>query len=205
LAIWYENAIKEIQKTSQEDAFQDLIQEARKLSRESYDESLNTNNHLVFDDSLLVETDIQREVIEAILHIAEELKNEGREGHSIGTSFIIGDSENVMGKSRQLIINPFQGHDPSECRIQNPDFQETIKEFAQLDGAFVVRGDGVLVAAGRYITVDSSMVQVTSGYGTRHSSVAAITQYTRALGIVVSQSGGKIKIFKNGKSIIPHS
>lgn len=205
LAIWYENAIKEIQKTSQEDAFQDLIQEARKFSRESYDVSLNTNTHLVFDDSLFVETDIQREVIEAILHIAEELKNEGREGHSIGTSFIVGDSENVMGKSRQLIINPFQGHDPCECRIQNPDFQETIKEFAQLDGAFVVRGDGVLVAAGRYITVDSSIVQVTRGYGTRHSSVAAITQYTRALGIVVSQSGGKIKIFKNGKSIIPHS
>src|SRR5690606_4073136 len=152
--------------------------------------------------SLLVETDIQREVIEAILHLAEALKNEGREGHSSGTSFIIVDFENVMEKSRQLIIIPFKEHDPTECRIKNPDFQETIKEFAQLDGAFVVRGDGVLVAAGRYITVDSSMVQVTSGYGTRHSSVAAITQYTRALGIVVSQSGGKIKIFKNGKSII---
>lgn len=204
LAIWYENAINEIRKNSQEDAFQDLIQEARKFSGDPHNTVLNTEQPVLFDDSILKETDIRREVIEAILHIAEELKYEGREGHSIGTSFIVGDSENVMGKSRQLLINPFQGHDSSECRIQNPDFQETIKEFAQIDGAFVVRGDGVVVAAGRYITVDSSMVQVIQGYGTRHSSVAAITQYTRALGIVVSQSGGKIKIFKNGKSIIPN-
>jgi DNA integrity scanning protein DisA with diadenylate cyclase activity len=34
--------------------------------------------------------------------------------------------------------------------------------------------------------------------GTRHNSVAAMTQVTSAVGIVVSQSGGGLTIFKNG-------
>jgi DNA integrity scanning protein DisA with diadenylate cyclase activity len=34
--------------------------------------------------------------------------------------------------------------------------------------------------------------------GTRHNSVAAMTQVTNTVGIVVSQSGGGITIFKNG-------
>ncbi len=91
-------------------------------------------------------------VFEAVIKIALEISTEGREGRSIGTAFILGDSENVLAKSRQLIMNPFQGYKKEERLITDPDISDNIKEFAQLDGAFVITGDGVVEAAGRYIT-----------------------------------------------------
>jgi DNA integrity scanning protein DisA with diadenylate cyclase activity len=59
----------------------------------------------------------------------------------------------------------------------------------------------VVEAAGRCITVDMSQVNLPGGMGSRHSSVAGITQVTRSIGVVVSQSGGMISIFKAGKIV----
>lgn len=147
---------------------------------------------------LLRGTGVNETVFEAVIRIALEISVEGREGRSIGTAFILGDSANVLAKSRQLILNPFQGYKREEKLITDPDIRDNIKEFAQLDGAFVITGDGVVEAAGRYITIDTGMVKLQKGLGTRHSSVAAITQRTESIGIVVSQSGGVIRIFRNG-------
>lgn len=148
---------------------------------------------------LLKGTGVNELVFEAVIKIALEISTEGREGRSIGTAFILGDSENVLAKSRQLIMNPFRGYKKEERMITDPDIRDNIKEFAQLDGAFVVTGDGVVEAAGRYITIDTGMVKLQKGLGTRHSSVAAITQRTNSIGVVISQSGGVIRIFRQGK------
>jgi DNA integrity scanning protein DisA with diadenylate cyclase activity len=148
---------------------------------------------------ILKGTDISEQVFEAVLKIAMEISREGREGRAIGTAFIIGDSANVMAKSRQLVLNPFEGHKREERLITNPETQDNAKEFAQLDGVFVVSGDGVVEAAGRYITIDTATVKIQKGLGTRHSSVAALTLATKAIGIVVSQSGGVIRVFRDGK------
>jgi len=147
---------------------------------------------------LLSETGVNETVFEAVIKIALEISTEGREGRSIGTAFILGDSANVLAKSRQLILNPFQGYKKEERLITNPDMIDNIKEFAQLDGAFVITGDGVVEAAGRYITIDTGTIKLQKGLGTRHNSVAAITKRTESIGIVVSQSGGVIRIFRNG-------
>jgi diadenylate cyclase len=151
--------------------------------------------------AVLVDTDIKEEVFEAAYSISVELSREGREGKPIGTAFMLGDAQTVLEKSRQLILNPFEGHPASARSLTNPDLKETIKELAQLDGAFVVSGDGVVEAAGRYITIDTSQATVPKGLGTRHASVAGITQETKAVGIVVSQSGGRISIFKDGRIV----
>ena len=82
--------------------------------------------------------------------------------------------------------------------ITNPDMIDNIKVFVQLAGAFVITGEGVVEAAGRYITIDTGMIKLPKGLGTRHNSVAAITKRTESIGIVVSQSGGVIRIFRNG-------
>ncbi len=148
---------------------------------------------------LLKGTGVKETVFEAVIKIALEISTEGREGRSIGTAFLLGDSENVMAKSRQLIMNPFQGYKKEERLITDPDISDNIKEFAQLDGAFVITGDGVVEAAGRYITLDTGMVKLQKGLGTRHSSVAAITQRTDSIGVVISQSGGVIRVFRQGK------
>jgi diadenylate cyclase len=151
--------------------------------------------------ALIEGTDIGEPVFDAAYEIAAEISREGREGKPVGTTFILGDSLNVLARSRQLILNPFEGH-PREARlITNPELRETIKELAQLDGAFVVGGEGVVCAGGRYITIDTSRTDIEKGLGTRHASVAGITQETRAVGIVVSQSGGRISLFKDGRVV----
>ena len=155
----------------------------------------------LWKDRVIGGTDIGDEVFDAVFTICLEISREGREGKKVGTAFVIGDTENVLAKSRQLILNPFAGHQTGDRMVTNHDLRENIKELAQLDGAFVIRGDGLIEAAARYITIDTSAVGIPKGLGTRHSSIAGITLVTNAIGIVVSQSGGKISIFRNGRMV----
>ncbi|MGA2121680.1 MAG: PAS domain S-box protein [Methanoregula sp.] len=150
-------------------------------------------------DMVVADTDVKEEVFDAVFHICTEISIEGREGKPVGTTFLIGDTRNVLEKSRQIILNPFEGHRPELRIVTNPDLKENIKALAQLDGAFVISGDGFVESVGRYITVDTSNVSLPPGMGTRHNSVAAITQVTHAVGIVVSQSGGGITVFREGR------
>ncbi|MDD1717958.1 MAG: diadenylate cyclase, partial [Methanoregulaceae archaeon] len=155
----------------------------------------------MWKDKVISGTDVKEEVFDAVFHICMEISKEGREGKSVGTSFLIGDAHRVMEKSKQLILNPFEGHRSEDRTVTNPELKENIKELAQLDGAFVIEGNGVIEAAARYITIDTSAVGIPKGLGTRHSSVAGMTQATKAIGIVISQSGGKISIFRNGRIV----
>ncbi|WP_373839249.1 diadenylate cyclase [Methanospirillum sp.] len=143
-----------------------------------------------------------RDICMQIIKLAIEIAREGREGKPVGTAFVLGDSDAVLERSRQLILNPLAGHSSEERKITNPDMRENIKELALLDGAFVIREDGTVEAAGRYISIDTGNVQLTKGFGTRHVSVAAITQETKAIGIVISESGGQIRIMAHGKIIL---
>jgi PAS domain S-box-containing protein len=152
-------------------------------------------------DMVVANTDIKEEVFDAVFHICTEITIEGREGKPVGTTFLIGDTRHVLEKSRQIILNPFEGHKPELRMVTNPVLNENIKALAQLDGAFVITGDGFVESVGRYITVDSSNVSLPPGMGTRHNSVAAITAVTNAVGIVVSQSGGGITVFREGRII----
>jgi len=150
-------------------------------------------------DLVVADSDVKEEVFDAVFHICTEISIEGREGKPVGTTFLIGDTRNVLEKSRQIILNPFEGHKAEDRVVMNPGLKENIKALAQLDGAFVITGDGFVESVGRYITVDTSSVKLPPGMGTRHNSVAAITQVTKTVGIVVSQSGGVITIFRNGQ------
>jgi DNA integrity scanning protein DisA with diadenylate cyclase activity/PAS domain-containing protein len=152
-------------------------------------------------DRILTSTDITPEVFDAVLQACMEIGREGREGKPVGTSFIVGDADEVLKLSRQLILNPFSGHPPELRMVSVPDVREMLKEYALLDGAFVVSGEGLLEAAGRYITVDTSLVSLPKGMGTRHSSVAALTSVTDSVGFVVSESGGKVSIIKKGRIV----
>jgi diadenylate cyclase len=152
-------------------------------------------------DLVVADTDVADNVFDAVFHICTEISIEGREGKAVGTTFLIGDIKNVLEKSRQIILNPFEGHPPAFRVITNPELKENIKALAQLDGAFVITGDGFVESVGRYITVDSSNVKLPPGMGTRHNSVAAITSVTKAIGVVVSQSGGGITVFRDGRIV----
>src|SRR5215216_2196935 len=79
----------------------------------------------------------------------------GREGRKIGTLFVVGDSGEVTKRSKPLILDPLHGHPEESKQIEDPDTRETIKELAQLDGAFLVSNAGVVLSAARYIDAAS--------------------------------------------------
>ncbi|MBV8382840.1 MAG: DNA integrity scanning protein DisA nucleotide-binding domain protein, partial [Planctomycetaceae bacterium] len=93
--------------------------------------------------------DVTPAVFERLLTLASDLGLEGREGRPVGTVFVVGDSTRVLSQSHQLVINPFHGYPEAERNILDPRLEETIKEFSAIDGAFIIRGDGVILSAGR--------------------------------------------------------
>ncbi len=140
----------------------------------------------------------RRRAIEEIVELAVELAREGREGRKIGTLFVVGDVESVLQRSRPLLLDPLYGHPPELLNVERPEFRETVKELAQLDGAFVVADDGTFVSAGRFIDVDvSSPANFIAGLGTRHAAAASITRETGATAVVVSQSS-IVRVFAEG-------
>ncbi|MBP1711354.1 MAG: hypothetical protein H6Q49_1556 [Deltaproteobacteria bacterium] len=145
---------------------------------------------------------VEPEVFNAVLNIACELAAQGRESRKVGTIFVLGDDEKVMQLSRQMIMNPFQGHPEDDRNILNPDLEETIKEYSSIDGAFVIKFNGVIVTAGRHLSAALESKDFPSGLGSRHIAAAGITNVTKAVAIVVSQSTGDVSVFKNGRLFV---
>jgi diadenylate cyclase len=147
-------------------------------------------------------TDVTHTVFERVLTLASELGVEGREGRPVGTLFVLGDSDRVLALSHQLVINPFHGYPETERNILDPRLEETIKEFSAIDGAFVIRGDGVILAAGRYLAARGKLDQsLPHGLGTRHEAAASITGSSEAVALCISQSTGTVSVFKAGRLI----
>ena len=152
--------------------------------------------------------DFSAEVFEHVLWIASRIAAEGREGRPIGTIFVLGDSDEVLAQSRQLVLNPLQGHPESGRNVLSFELEETLKEFATIDGAFIVRGDGVVLAAGVQLQPKpSAPLDLPAGLGTRHAAAAAITGSTSAVAFAISQSTRTVTVFKSGRILtqIQHS
>ena len=101
-----------------------------------------------------------------------------------------------------MVLNPFHGFSRRMRNVLDPGLAETIKEYASLDGAFIVAADGTMLNAGSYLVPETSSDQLASGLGARHQAAASITARTKAMAIVVSQSTGKVTIFQNGCSML---
>jgi diadenylate cyclase len=154
----------------------------------------------MFESILCQVTDYDSEILESLIGLAVEIAREGREGRRIGTLFTLGDEDAVLAKSRSLILNPLEGHPESTRHIGDPNLRGTIKELAQLDGAFVVSSTGVVIAACRYLDAAASPIEVPLGLGSRHIAAAHISSATRAIGIVVSESS-VVRLFCHGQLI----
>lgn len=142
-------------------------------------------------------------VMDALIDLAVSIGVEGWEGRPVGALFVVGDSNTVMEKSRQLTLNPFQGYSEDEKNIMNPDVRHALHAFAVLDGAFIVREDGVVVAAGRYLNFDEEQeLDVPLGLGARHMAAAGISRDSDAIAIVVSQTSGSVRVFRRGKAAL---
>jgi len=140
------------------------------------------------------------EVFDTLLNLALELSSEGKEGRKpAGTIFVLGQHEDVLKFSHPMVINPFQGYPEGERNVLDPRLKETVKEFSSIDGAFIIREDGVLLAAGRHLDASGENIEIPLGLGSRHRAAAGITSLTNALAIVISEETGGVRIFHHGK------
>ena len=139
-------------------------------------------------------------VLQSVLELSVELARQGREGRKIGTIFTVGDEEHVLKHCRSLILDPLYGHPDDLKRIDNAAMRETVKELAQLDGAFIVSGGGVVLSAARYLEAPAEGVILPLGLGARHVAAAAISLHTNAVAIVVSTST-IVLVFDDGEII----
>jgi DNA integrity scanning protein DisA with diadenylate cyclase activity len=55
-------------------------------------------------------------VLEQTVALAVEIAREGREGRKIGTLFVVGDTDEVLRRSRPMILDPLHGHPEKPSR-----------------------------------------------------------------------------------------
>jgi diadenylate cyclase len=153
-------------------------------------------------DLRALETTVPFETLKAVVDVAVEIGREGREGKPVGTLIVVGDARRVMERTRPLGFDPFRGYRRKERNVRDLRVREAIKEIAQLDGAIVVARDGTVEAACRLIGAPTTGLALPKGLGTRHWAAAAITDVTKALSVVVSQSNGTVRLFQHGEIIL---
>jgi diadenylate cyclase len=143
---------------------------------------------------------VNNRTLRRVVNLAVEIAREGREGRKIGTLFVVGDSEAVLERSRPMILDPLYGHPHESKRVEDPNVRETLKELAQVDGAFVVSDEGVVLSAARYIDAASNHLELPLGLGSRHVAAASVSSRTEAVAVAVSESS-TVRMFDDGELV----
>ncbi len=168
----------------------DCIIVAREITESSFEEW-----HTVIVSPVLS----LRHAVRDVLAVALELGRMRR--HPTGAMYIIGDTENVLARSTQLIMNPFGGQAREYRDVSYHNVRETLREYARLDGAVIIDEEGLVQAAGVHVNADTRNVALLIE-GARHATAAAITHETEAIAVTVSEKTGTVMIFKGGKVIL---
>ena len=153
-------------------------------------------------DLRALETSVPFETLKAVVDVAVEIGREGREGKMVGSLIVVGDVRNVLSRTRALGFDPFKGYKRKDRNVRDLRVREAIKEIAQMDGGFIVARDGTVESACRIIDAPNTGLTLPKGLGTRHWAAAAITNVTKALAVVVSQSTGTVRLFQKGEVIL---
>jgi diadenylate cyclase len=161
-----------------------------------------STERLAVSDLLKLTDGIQPKALEIAIEVACKVGRAARRGKRIGAIFMLGDSLKVLESSKQLVPNPFQGHEKINRMLKNPDIHDALVELSKLDGAFVIRGDGFIQAAGVFLTSPPTEIKLVSGLGARHAAAAAVTMRTKATAIVVSATDGNVRAFSGGKMVL---
>ncbi len=145
-----------------------------------------------------LETKVPLDTLRIVVDLACEIGREGREGKPVGTLFVVGNHRKVMELSSPTIHDPFRGYPKSERALRDARVRESLKELAQIDGAFVISSDGLAVAAGRHLSATADGLTLSKGLGSRHWAAAEISKATGAIAIAVSESTGTVRVFQDG-------
>jgi diadenylate cyclase len=162
---------------------------------------INLGEHLerlTARDLQRLETQVPLETLRLVVDVAVEIGREGREGKPVGALFVVGNHRKVLPMSHEQVHDPFRGYGRKERMLRSPRVRESVKEIAQIDGAFIVSADGMVVSAGRILNAPAEGLTLSKGLGARHWAAAAISKETNAIAIAVSESTGAVRIFQNG-------
>ncbi|MBI4826617.1 MAG: DNA integrity scanning protein DisA nucleotide-binding domain protein [Nitrospirae bacterium] len=165
-----------------------------------HDLSLSWSEEFPFDVRGIIKNSAFHTIM-AVVDIALDIGALGREGKSVGTIFVIGDTENVLKSSHQAVFNAFKGYPRKERMISLAEVVESIKELAKLDGAIIISENGIVEAAGRHLDAGGTSPKKFRGLGARHRAAIGITRRSKAVAIVVSESTGKVTIFEKGNTV----
>jgi DNA integrity scanning protein DisA with diadenylate cyclase activity len=157
---------------------------------------------LTVHDLRQLETRVPLDTLKTAVDLAVDIGREGREGKPVGTIFVVGDHRKVLKHCHPLGFDPVKGYSPAERRLEDSKVRESLKEIAQLDGAFVVSSDGTVIAASQYISAPAAEITLSKGLGARHWAAAAISRATGAIAIAVSESNGTVRLFQNGEVML---
>lgn len=149
-----------------------------------------------------LETTVPLETLRLVVNLAVEIGKEGREGKAVGALFVVGNHRKVLAQSHEQIHDPFKGYNKKERELRKARVRESVKELAQIDGAFVVSAEGHVEAAGRILDAPAEGLTLSKGLGARHWAAAAISKTTNAIAIAVSESTGTVRIFKDGEVVL---
>ncbi len=149
-----------------------------------------------------LETAVPLNNLKVVIDLAVQIGREGREGKKVGTLFVIGDTRKVLTHCKDSGFDPLKGYSRKNRTLHDPRVREDIKEIAQMDGGFIVSPDGVVERSRQIIEVLHENLQLSKGLGSRHWAAAAISQRTKAIAIVVSQSSGTVRVFQNGLLVL---
>ncbi|QDT52818.1 DNA integrity scanning protein DisA [Caulifigura coniformis] len=149
-----------------------------------------------------LETTVPLGTLRRVVDLAVEIGREGREGKPVGTLFVVGNHRKILAMSHEGVHDPFRGYQKKDRAVSNPRVRESVKELAQIDGAFIISSDGYVISAGRILDAKSEGLTLSKGLGARHWAAAAISKTTDAVAIAVSESTGTVRIFQGGAVVL---
>jgi diadenylate cyclase len=172
---------------------------------------LDSISHLQLDERMrrltsrdlqMLESRVPLKTIKAVVDLAAQIGREGREGKAIGTLFVVGDTRRVLTHTNESGCDPFRGYKKKDRNLLDAKVQEDVKEIAQLDGAFIINGDGIIERSRQMLEVTHEDLTMTKGLGARHWAAAAVTMKTKAISVVVSQSTGTVRLYQDGHLVM---
>ena len=113
-----------------------------------------------------------------------------------------GSRAGLLILSHSAEFDPVRGYSRHERSLDDNRVRESIKEIAQLDGAFIVAADGTVEKSAQIVDAAHANLTLSKGLGSRHWAAAAISKSSSAIAIVVSQSTGTVRLFKNGEVLL---
>lgn len=166
---------------------------------------VNLSEHLAkltSRDLQRLETQVPLDTLRRVVDLAVEIGRDGREGKPVGTMLVVGQHRKVLDHSHESVHDPFKGYQKKDRMIRSARVRESVKELAQIDGAFIVASDGCVMAAGRILDAPASEILLSKGLGSRHWAAAAISKETGAVAVAVSESTGTVRVFHNGSVVL---